>query len=91
MTLPEMRKLVLQEMDHIPRRPKGAQSHLRMTYWLTRMNSLGKKAETPNDRSQVMQKCLQFLAKDFPTGHFEYDKAFFGNCEERGSGQGKKK
>ena len=81
MTLAEMRQLVLQEMEHIPRWPKETQSLLRMAYWFWRMNSLGKKAELPNDRSKVMEKCLKDLAKDYPTAHFEYDKTFFGNCQ----------
>ena len=78
LTLPEMRDLVLQEMDHIPRWPKEQQSYLRAAYWFWRMNSLGKKAEVPNDRAAVMQKCLASLAKDHPRVEFFYDEAFFG-------------
>ena len=79
MALPDMRKLVLEEMDHIPRRPQEAQSMLRAFYWMTRMNSLGKKADTPNDRSEVMKKCLASLAKNYPDVNPLYDKAFFGD------------
>jgi hypothetical protein len=81
MSLSEMRKLVLQEMEHIPRWPKETQSSLRMAYWFWRMNSLGKKAETPNDPSKVMEKCLKELAKDHPSAQFEYDRNFFDNCK----------
>jgi len=77
MTLVEMRKLALQEMEHIPRYPKETQSVLRMTYWLCRMNSLGKNAETPNDPCKVMEKCLAELAKSHPLTEFVYHKEFF--------------
>lgn len=77
LSLTKMRELVLQEMDHIPRWPKESQSLLRMPYWFWRMNSLGKKAELPNDRSAVMQKCLDDLAKERPGVEFQYDKTFF--------------
>ncbi len=77
LALAEMRQLVLQEMDHIPRWPKESQSYLRADYWFWRMNSLGKKAEVANDRSAVMQKCLDDLAKQRPGMEFLYDQAFF--------------
>ena len=72
-----MRQLVLQEMEHIPRRPKETQSELRMVYWSWRMNSLGKKAEVANDPGAVMQKCLESLRKSHPKAKFEYDQEFF--------------
>ena len=75
--LSEMRELVLKEMDHIPRWPKDSQSRLRMSYWFWRMNSLGKKAELPDDRSAVMQKCLEDLAKENPGAKYQCDNKFF--------------
>jgi hypothetical protein len=83
MTLAEMRQLALQEMEHIPRYPKETQSLLRMTYWLIRMNSLGKNAETANDPSKVMERCLQDLAKSYPSAQFMYDKEFFAKSDHR--------
>jgi hypothetical protein len=77
LSLAEMRQVVLQEMDHIPRWPKDLQSYLRAAYWLYRMNSLGKKATVPNDRGAVLKRCLESLAKDHPGVDFGYDKAFF--------------
>jgi predicted metallopeptidase len=77
LSLAEMRQLVLQELDHIPRWPKGSQSDLRGLYWFWRMNSLGKKAVLDNDRSAVMQKCLDDLAKRHPGVEFLYDQTFF--------------
>lgn len=76
-SLPEMRALVLQEMDHIPRWPKVTQGELRMAYWFWRMNSLGKKASVANDRSVVMQKCLAELATRHAGVAFQYDREFF--------------
>jgi hypothetical protein len=78
LALPAMRELVLEEMEHIPRRPKETQCYLRMAYWVSRMNSLGKKAELPNDRSQVMKKCLEDLAEEKPGVKFQYDEKYFG-------------
>lgn len=83
MSASEMRTLVQQEMDHIPRWPKETQSELRMTYWFWRMNSLGKKAEVANDRATVMQKCLDDLAKRHPGVEFEYDQAFFKAAKKK--------
>jgi hypothetical protein len=83
MTLVEMRQLALQEMELIPRYPKESQSFLRMTYWLFRMNSLGKNAETPNDPSKVMERCLKELAKSHPSTEFVYDKAYFAKSHPR--------
>ena len=81
--LSEMRDLVLQEMDHLPRWPKEQQSILRAVYWSARMNSLGKKADFPNDRSEVLQKCLESLAKDHPEVEFQYDEAFFSGVRRK--------
>jgi hypothetical protein len=72
-----MRALVLEEMEHIPRRPKPQQSELRSSYWFWRMNSLGKKAEVANDRSIVLQRCLQELEQAHPKVEFHYDRSYF--------------
>ncbi len=77
LSLADMRQLVLQEMDHIPRWPKDTQSELRMSYWILRMNSLGKKATLANDRSVVMAKCLAEAKKRHPDAKWLYDKDFF--------------
>jgi hypothetical protein len=95
MNLVEMRQRVLQEMEHIPRYPKESQSLLRMAYWLHRMNSLGKNAETPNDPSKVMERCLAELAKSHPSAQFVYDKEFFatsnpGNNKKATTEKGRK-
>lgn len=82
--LAEMRELVLQEMDHIPRWPKETQSYLRLFFWFWRMNSLGKKAELPDDRAAVMQRCLEELAKDHPGQEFKFDAEFFGVPARKG-------
>lgn len=83
LSLSEMRDVVLQEMDHIPRWPKEQQSYLRQAYWLLRMNSLGKKPQVANDRSAVLQKCLDTLAKDHAGVEFQYDQAFFKSAKKK--------
>jgi len=80
--LAQMRQVVQQELDHIPRWPKATQSLLRQVYWFYRMNSLGKKAELPNDRFAVLRKCLEELAKDHPDAEFHYDRSFFSPISE---------
>lgn len=64
----------IQENDF---RPLRLLFHLRMLYWSTRMNSLGKKAEVANCRTAAMRSCLEFLKKQHPDAEFVYDKAFF--------------
>jgi hypothetical protein len=78
LTLLNLRELVLQEMDHIPRWPKDHQSLLRMFYWSRRMNGLGRRADMPNDRAAVLRLCLVDLAKYHPGETFAFDAAFFG-------------
>jgi hypothetical protein len=78
LSLPQMRELVLDEMEQIPRRPKDTQRYLRMAYWVSRMNSLGKNAQLPNDRSKVMENCLEELAKLKPGMEFQYNENYFG-------------
>jgi len=81
-SLADMRQIVQQEMDHIPRWPKDAQSELRMSYWFWRMNSLGKKAELANNRSVVLKRCLDDAAKRHPGVEFHYDKTYFQIAKE---------
>lgn len=71
-----MRKIVLEELKHIP---KGAypQGLLRAYYWGMRMNSLGKKAETKKNAKEVLQEGISFLRQDYPDFEFEYDNDFF--------------
>ena len=83
MTPAEMRELVLPEMDKIPRWPKEQQSHLRLAYWTLRMNSLGKKAEVPNDPSLVLQRCLESLASTYPGVEYKYDETFFAGVRRK--------
>lgn len=77
MKLQEMREKVLAEMERIPRRPKPAQSFLRMLYFTSRMHSLGKHASKQQSPSQVLKECIDFLKKEHPDFEFFYDRAFF--------------
>jgi hypothetical protein len=77
MTLKEMRDQVLQELEHIPKHPKHCQSELRMSYFMSRMHSLGKKAKEEKTAFDVLQECIDHLKKEFPTADFCYDLSFF--------------
>jgi hypothetical protein len=78
LSLAEMREVVLDEMEYIPRRPKKEQSSLRAMYWSMRMNSLGKKGEVPNDKHAVMKQCLAELKKLHPDEDCVFDREYFG-------------
>ena len=83
MTLKEMREQVLQELEHIPKHPKGHQSELRMVYFTARMHSLGKKSETEKTAFDVLQECMDLLRKDNPNAEFRYDQSFFQRKPKR--------
>ncbi len=74
--LKQMRKKVLEELEHIP---KGAipQGELRVMYWSQRMKSLGKKAKTQKTAKEILKICILNLKKDFPDFEFKYDGDFF--------------
>jgi hypothetical protein len=78
MTLQEMHQQAGIEMAHIPKRPRPEQSHLRATYKMARMISLGKHAARPAmTASEVMEECLTCLLKTLPNSVFAYDRDFF--------------
>ena len=83
MTLKEMRDLVLEEMEHIPKHPKPHQSDLRMAYFTARMHSLGKKAKSERTPVDVLQECIDELRKTAPGAEFRFDTAFFGSKGKR--------
>lgn len=72
----EMRKIVLKELEHIPKGP-FPQGELRAVYWGMRMNSLGKKAKAKKTAKEVLEECLSVLRKDYSDFEFEYDGKFF--------------
>ena len=77
MKLKEMRAKVLEELEHIPIHPKAYQGELRMLYWMARMNSLGKKAKGEKTATDVLQKQIKLIGKDYPGVEFRYDREFF--------------
>jgi hypothetical protein len=48
-----------------------------MTFWNLRLNSLGKRAEYPDDPLTVVEAAIRMSQVDYPTETFEYDRAFF--------------
>ena len=79
----EMRKIVVEELEHIPRDAKGSlQNKLRSIYEITRMKSLGKNAplnlRTPED---CLKDAVETIKKDNPDFEPEYDNDFFRTNE----------
>lgn len=74
--LKQMRKMVLEELKHIPDWP-DPQGELRMLYWARRMNSLGKKAKTEKNAKEVLKECISFLKKEYKDFDFKYNEKFF--------------
>jgi len=73
----EMFAIVQQELTHIP---KGAypQGVLRSTYWMMRLNSLGRNREFPDDPRQLVERAVADVRRLVPSASLEYDRNFFG-------------
>ena len=71
-----MRKLVLEELEHIPKKPYP-QGYLRAYYWGMRMNSLSDKTLEKKTAKEVLKEGILFFKKDYPDYDFKYDKEFF--------------
>jgi hypothetical protein len=79
MTLPEMRAMVKDELERIPR-GTDVQNFLRALYWTARMNSLSKKPQGPTDRLGVLQYAIEAVRRHIPSAgqfEFQYDRPFF--------------
>ncbi len=65
-----------EELTHIP---KGdyVQGVLRASYWVMRLNSLGKKAECPDDPAQLIDRTVADVLRLEPTAVPEYDRDYF--------------
>lgn len=74
--LRKMRETVSEELKHIPRGPIE-QNMFRGLYQAVRMESMGKKAQTPNSKEGVMKACLDHYKKTYPDFDVQYDKEFF--------------
>jgi len=84
MNLKEMRAKVQAELEHIPKQPKPHQSELRMIYFTTRMNSLGKKAKREKTATDVLYECIDRLGDEYPDADFQYDRVFFKRERKKG-------
>lgn len=74
--LKQMRNKVLEELEHIPKRPYP-QGELRSYYWGMRMHSLSDKTLDKKTAKEVLQDGISFLKKDYPDFEFSYDQEFF--------------
>ena len=71
-----MLELTRRELAHIPDWPQH-QRALRMAFWNLRLNSLGKKAEYPDDPLAVVEAAIRMTEAHYPGETFEYDQSFF--------------
>jgi hypothetical protein len=81
----EMRKIVVEELEHIPRDAKGSlQNKLRSIYEIMRMKSLGKNAplnlRTPED---CLKDAIETRKTGNPDFEPEYNNDFFRIKESR--------
>ena len=77
--LKTMQERVKEELEHIPDEPE-LQNVLRMSYWDSRMHSLGKKAKSKQKAKEVLEGCISRLKADYPDFQFKYDEDFFNKC-----------
>jgi hypothetical protein len=73
----EMFAIAQRELAHIPKGdyPQGA---LRSTYWIMRLNSLGKHSEFPNDPQDLLERAIKDVRQVMPSASLDYDHDFFG-------------
>lgn len=72
----QMQEKVKEELKHIPK-GEGPQNELRLIYNMSRMRSLGKKAERKQTAKEVLERCISRLKDDYPNFQFLYDEDFF--------------
>jgi hypothetical protein len=76
--LKEMRRQVLEELEHIPDWPEP-QRDLRAIYWALRMRSLGRKAKSRTTASKVLLESIEHLKKYHTSYEPVYDRGYFGS------------
>ena len=72
----EMFAIAKRDLAHIPKGelPQGV---LRASYWLMRLNSLGKKREFPDDPRQLIVRAVADVHRLDPSANLEYDHEYF--------------
>jgi hypothetical protein len=74
--LRKMRETVHEELKHVPR-GSLEQNMFRALYESARMNSMGKKAQSPDSKEAVLKACLDHYKKTNPDFEPQYDGQFF--------------
>jgi hypothetical protein len=75
--LGKMREIVSKDLEHIPRFGFD-QNMFRQLYAAIRMNSLGRKAEVPDSKTEVLKACIKHYKKTNPDFRPKFDEAYFG-------------
>ena len=72
-----MRSIVSEDLEHIPR--FGFEQNLfRQLYAALRMNSLGRKAQYPDSKTEVLKACVKHYKKTNPDFKPRFDEVYFG-------------
>jgi len=75
--LKRMRDTVSEDLEHIPR--FGFEQNLfRQLYSALRMNSLGRKAQCANSKTEVLKACIREYKRTNPDFKPAFDQAYFG-------------
>ena len=75
--LKKMRDTVSEELEHIPRFG-FEQNFFRQLYSALRMNSLGRKAQYPDSKTEVLKACIKHYKKTNPDFKPKFDEVYFG-------------
>jgi hypothetical protein len=72
----EMFAIAKRDLAHIPK-GEFPQGMLRASYWLMRLNSLGKKRAFPDDPQQLIGRAIADVHRLVPFASLEYDQDYF--------------
>jgi hypothetical protein len=72
------RRLINDELTHIPEWPGKHQWVLRLCYNTFRESSLGKNVDRRQTRGEVLLECIAHVRKTDPAAEVYFDKDFFG-------------
>ena len=72
-----MKRIVKDEVKHIPKHPQEHQSDLRVAYAILREKCLGKHGDPSKTAGDVIQAALASVLEKCPHADLKYDKQFF--------------
>ena len=74
--LPEIHRLVKEELRHVPRGERGSpQNVFRDVYVIKRLH----ESKTSSSARQALRDALEYMRRDYPDYLFRYEEAWFGS------------